>query len=201
MWRQNAASLAHVASGSQVASPDVASKRGVLCRRGVREPGGVTTCGDKTSVTCPRDVRDPGGVARCGVKTWRHCPTGPCSRRQIRRQNVASRAHVSQWPHLALQDVAPERGVARSRGVREPRGVAGCGVKTWRAGAIDLRGVAGRGVTTWRQEAQASRQVSVLKTCLQSSGDMCAPTGDRPVKGLMKGELKVVVWGWVVGNL
>ena len=36
-----------------------------------------------------------------------------------------------EWPHLASQ-VASERGVARSCGVKEPRGVAGCGVKTWR---------------------------------------------------------------------
>ena len=33
MWRQNVASLARVASGSQVASPDVVSKRGVTCPR------------------------------------------------------------------------------------------------------------------------------------------------------------------------
>ena len=51
----------------QLASPDVASKRGVTCLRGVKEPHGVARCG----VTCPRGVREPHGVARCGIKTWR----------------------------------------------------------------------------------------------------------------------------------
>ena len=54
MWCQNVASLAHLASGGQFASPDVASTRGVICAPGVRQPV---------------------GVARCGAKAWRHLPT------------------------------------------------------------------------------------------------------------------------------
>ena len=52
-----------------------------------------------------------GGVARCGVKMW--------------RLYQGSR----HWPHLASQDVASERGVTCSCGVREPWGVAGRGVR------------------------------------------------------------------------
>ena len=66
MWRQNAASLAHVASGSQLASQDVVSKR---------------------------DVREQGGVARCGVKMRRHMPTWRQRARWHRkmwRQNVVN---------------------------------------------------------------------------------------------------------------
>ena len=49
MWCQNVALFAHVASGSQVASPDVASKRHLpMWRQGAR---------------------------RCGVNTWRHLLT------------------------------------------------------------------------------------------------------------------------------
>ena len=103
MWRQNVASLAHVASG--------------------------------------------GGVDRCGVKTWRHLPSRRGGVARWWRQSVASLAHVAsgsqvaslelyqgsrQWLQLASQDVASGRGVARSRGIREPRGVAGGGDKTWR---------------------------------------------------------------------
>ena len=103
LWRQNVASLAHLASGSQVAPPDVAPKRGVTCPRGVREIQGAR---------------------------WRF---------QMWRQNVASLAYVASgsqvaslelyqgsrhWPHLASENVASERGVTCSHGVKEPRGAA-----------------------------------------------------------------------------
>ena len=201
-WRQN------VASGSQVAWPDVASKRGVTCPHGVREPGGVAGRGVKMSqvawpdvaskcgVTGPRGVREPGR----GVKMWRHLPTwrqGARWRRRTWRQNVASLAYV--------------------RGVREPRavavalpavmrvaslGVAERGVKMWRhlptwrqgatwrrrtwrqnvaSGAIDLRGVTGRGVKTWRHEARPPG------TCLQnvcvSRRATCAPPQATTLSG------------------
>ena len=84
MWHHNMASLAHVASGSQLASPDVASKRGVTCTHGVREPA---------------------GVARCGVKTWRHLPAcrqGATWRRQMWRQSVASLAHMASGSQGAM---------------------------------------------------------------------------------------------------
>ena len=113
-WRQNMASFAHVASRSQVASPDVTSKR---------------------CVTCPRGVREPGGVSRCGVKTLHHLRTwrqGAWWSRQMWRQNVASLAHVASGSHVALPDVASKCGVTCPRGVMEPRGEAGRGVRTWR---------------------------------------------------------------------
>ena len=163
-WRPNVASLAHVASGSQVAWPDVASRRGV---------------------TCPRGVREPGGVAGRGVKTWRHLLTQ-------HQQNVASLAHVASGSQVAWPDVASKCGVTCLRGVREPGSVAGRGVslgvaergvkmwrhlptwrqgatwrrRTWRqnvaSGAIDLRGITGRGVKTWRHKARPPG------TCLQN---------------------------------
>ena len=97
-----------MASGSQVLSPNVTSK-----------------CG----VTCPRGVREPGGVAGRGVKTWRHWPTwrqGARWRRRTWCQNVASLRKV------AWQDMASKCGVTCLRGVREPGGVAGRGIKMWR---------------------------------------------------------------------
>ena len=70
--RSRVAPVAHVASGSHVVSPDVASKRDVTCPPGVvREPGGVS----KLIVASNRGVRKLAGIARCGVKTWRHLPT------------------------------------------------------------------------------------------------------------------------------
>ena len=104
-------------------SPDVASKRGV---------------------TCPCGVKEPGGVAKCGVKMWRHASTwrqGARWRRQMWRQNVASLTasgspvaspDVASGGQVASPDVASERGIIDPRGVRGPGGVARCGVKTWR---------------------------------------------------------------------
>ena len=135
-------------------SPDAASKHGVTCLHGVREPG---------------------GVARRGVKNWRHLLARHQRARwhvQMWRQNVASLACVASgshaaslelyqgschWPRLASEDVASERGVTCSRG------------------AIDLRGVAGRGVNTWRQEAQASRHGHVSSKCVFRRRVICAP--------------------------
>ena len=108
MWRQNVASLAHVrsgsqvvarcgvktwrhlpnvASGSQVASPDVASKRdalGVTCPRS--QPAGA--------VPAFMPMASP-GVVEPGVKTWRHLLTWHQKamwRRWTWCQNVASGA-------------------------------------------------------------------------------------------------------------
>ena len=161
---QNVASLAHVTSGSQcgfarcgvgspVASPDVASKRGVTCSR------------------------------RQGAR----------SRRQMRRQNVAS-----------LLLLASKRGVCtRVHTTWASPGVTGRGGRTWRQLLMWRQGAMWRRrtwrqnvrqvpstypasqdmasiVNTWRQETQAS-PARVFKTCLQSSGDMRTPTGDPPV--------------------
>ena len=169
-------------SGSQLASPDVASKRGTTRRQGASWRRQMWS--QNVGVTGPRSVREPAG----GVKTWRHLHTwrhGTRWRRQMSRQNVASgsqvaspdvastasRVYRARWRHwrqtrvhaIGLtwrQNVASKRGVTCSRGVREPRGVAGRGVRrhrpTW-------------GRRMWRQKAQASRHVS-SKMCLQSSG-------------------------------
>ena len=154
-WRQNVASFAHAASGSQVgfagrgvkmwrhwftwhqgarwrgrtwlqnvarwrryvtSGSQVASKCGVTCLRGVREPRAVA--GALPALARVALL----GVAERGVKMWRHLPTwrqGATWRRRTWRQNVAS-------------------------------------------GAIDLRGVTGRGVKTWRHEARPPG------TCLQN---------------------------------
>ena len=163
-------SLAHVASGSQLASPDVALKRGVTCPRGVRETGDVAS---KRGVTCPRGVREPGDVARCGVKTWRHLPTWRrCSRTSVHgsgfmwccqmwRQNVASLAHVASGSHVASPDVASE-----------------CGVRTWRQAPWTC--VASQDVASIRGVRSPGLPARVFRMCLQSSGDMCTPTGDPP---------------------
>ena len=188
-WRQNVASLPHAAPGTQVVSPDVASKCGVAGPRGVREPGGVAGRGvkvaslahvasgsqvasqdvaSKCGVTCLRGVREPGGVAGRGVKMWRHLPAwrqgATCGRRS------SARAHAR--PRLASQNVASKCGVTCPRGVRELRGVARRGVKTWRqAPSIYVRH------WTWRQNvasrSQASRHVS--SKCVFSRRAICAP--------------------------
>ena len=106
VWRH-----AHVASGSHEVSADVASRRRVTCSRGMREPAGIAS------------------------KMWRHNGAlGARWRRQMWRQNVASRAHMASGSHIAqnvlsLAHVAPD--VASKRGVTSPRG-ARCGVKAWR---------------------------------------------------------------------
>ena len=105
-WRQTVASP-HVAPGSQLASPDVASKR---------------------CVTCPPGVREADGVARCGVKTWRHVPMwrqGARWRLQMWRQKVAL-AYMASGSH-GVAGVVPGLKPLASLGVR------GGGVKTWRA--------------------------------------------------------------------
>ena len=128
MWRQSMASFVYVASGSQVASPDVASKRGVTCLCGVREPGGVAKCGVRR--WC--HLLMSGGVAGAVpgftplatefvVETWRHLLTWrqrATWRRRTWRQNVASgaidlrrtwRQYLNQRPRLPgtfLQNVS-----------------------------------------------------------------------------------------------
>ena len=166
-WSPNVASLAYVESGSQLASLDAASKRGV---------------------TCPH-----GDVAKCGVKMWRQVPTEPGGVAQMWRQNVASgslagrgvngrgvitcpRGVRAPWRRQmwlktwrALPDVASKRGVACPRGVKEPRGVAGRGVRTWRqapSAYVALQDVASiRGVRKPR-----FFPARVFKICLHSSG-------------------------------
>ena len=169
-WRQNVASLAHVVSRSQVASPDVVSK----C--GVREPGGVAGRGVKM---WRRGVREPGGVAGRGVKMWRHLPTWRAtSGSHVRSPELCQRSR--EWPHLASQNVASKCGVTCPRDVREPRGVAGRGVKTWRQAPSIY--VASQDVASTRGVTKPGLPARVFKMCLQSSGDMCTPTGDHPVK-------------------
>ena len=185
MWRQNVASRAHVASGCQVASPnaaskpgiidprvsspDVAPKRGVTCPRHVRKlpsPHMASKCG----VICP-GVRGPCGVASCGGKMRRHLPTWrqaamwhhwSCTRVHA---NGLTRRHRT-W----RQKVQPLARVASESHAASPD-VA--------SGAIDLRGVAKRGVSTWRQEAQASRQVSSKRVF--SHRAICAPPQATPL--------------------
>ena len=105
MWRQNVASLAHV-SGSQVASPDVASKHG-SCFRWCRW-------------SCARvHAMASAGVTRRGVRTWRHLfrwRQRATWRRRTWRQNVAS-------------------------GAIDLRDVVGRGVNTWCQGAQASRHV------------------------------------------------------------
>ena len=159
-WCPNVASLAHVASGSQVASPNVTSKCGVTCRRSVREPGGVAGRGVKM---WRHLLREPVGVAGLGVKTWRHLPTW--RQGATWRQNVASLADVASGTQVASQDVASKCGVTCPRGVREPGGVAGHGVRmwrhlpTWQPGGVTGRGVKmWRHLPTWRQGARGRRR-------------------------------------------
>ena len=126
MWHQTVASLAHKASGSQLASPDVASKRGVIGPCGVRGPDGVARCGVKTAslahAASGGQVALPNVASKCGVTCPRQAArwhrwsctrvnaNGLTFRHRTWRQNVALLAHVAS----------------------EPRGVAGRGVKTWR---------------------------------------------------------------------
>ena len=94
MWRQNVASRSRVASPDvafkmwrHVASPDVASKCGVTCPRGVRQPGGVAGVG-----TGFAPMASPGVRAWRRLLTWRQRATW---RRRTWRQNVAS--GVNTW--------------------------------------------------------------------------------------------------------
>ena len=83
-WRQNVASIAYVASGRHVRSPE-------LCQRSREWPPSQNVA---SSVTCPRGVTKPHVASKRGVRrhrsTWRH---------RTWRQNVASRSqaprHVS----------------------------------------------------------------------------------------------------------
>ena len=157
---------------------------GASSSRGVRKPCGVAGCGVKAWRHLPGIARS--GVkmwrqfARCGVKTWRHLPTWHSIffSSGIARCG-ASLAYVRTWRHLLTWR---QRATWRRR--------------TWRqsvaSGAIDLRGVAGRGVNEWRQVAQAS-PARVFKMCLQSSGDMCAPTGNPPIHWLALVNVDTVV--------
>ena len=115
MWRQNVASLAHAASGGQVALPGVESKRGLPTRR---------------------------QGARWRRQMWRHLPTwrqaarwhrrsctrvhanGLTWRHRTRRDNVASLAHLVSESHMASLDVASKCGVRCHRPTRRRR--------TWR---------------------------------------------------------------------
>ena len=94
MWRQNVASFQEF----HVASQDVASKCGVTCPRGGRQPGGIAGAAPgftpmasftwrQNVVACSR------GVAGRGVKTCRHAP----------------------WTCAASQDVSSIPGVRRPR--------------------------------------------------------------------------------------
>ena len=76
-WRQNLASLAHVASGSQdvasgsqVASQDVASKCGVTCLPTWRQKA---TCGRRSSASAHAS-----GLTRRRRTTWRQNVASPC---------------------------------------------------------------------------------------------------------------------------
>ena len=134
------APCAHVASRSHVV-PDLASKRGVTCPPGVREPPGIT---------CSPGITEPGGVARCGVKTWRQLPNGVAV-----AQNVVSVVHLASGNLAAV--AVPEFTPFASAGVSGP-GVRERGVRTWRhllTGVRKPRGVAGRGVRTWRHAPSA----------------------------------------------
>ena len=110
-WRQNVASLAYVASGSQVAS------RQNL--RDAREPRAVAGA-------LPALTRAASGVAERGVKMWRHLPTWRQGatwrvktwrhrrhrstwRHRTWRQNVASRSQASR--HVSSKCVFSRRAI------------------------------------------------------------------------------------------
>ena len=181
-----------VASKCGVICPRRASKRGVTGPRGVREPGGVAGRGVKMWRQLPTwrqgarwrcrtwrqnvaslvyiGVREPGGVVGRGVKLWRRYAASGSHVRRAQRSR--------EWPYLASQDVASKCGVTCPRGVREPRGVAGRGVKTWRQAPSIY--VASQDVASKRCVTKPGFPARVFKMCLQSSGDMCTPTGDHP---------------------
>ena len=146
LWNRGAAG-SPVASGSHVVSTDVASKRGVTCPHGVREPAGIAqmwrqnmaslargagrqlprACGVRTWRHLPTWRQGASCHARCGVKTWRHLPTWRQGARwhlQMWRENVSSLPHVALGSQVASPAVASKRGGTFLRGVREPRGVA-----------------------------------------------------------------------------
>ena len=110
-----------------VALPKV--QRGVQtwrrCPHQVAWPDMASKCG----VTCPRGVREPGGVAGRGVKMWRHLPTwrqGARWRGRTWRQNVASGAidlrgvtgrGVKTWHHEARPPARVFKMCLQSSGV------------------------------------------------------------------------------------
>ena len=149
----------NVASGSQVASSDVASKRGV---------------------TGPRSVRELGAIVKCGVKMWRHW-------------------RAKAWRHL-IRWLQGGRWRCWSCTTVHANGLA-WRHRTWRQNVAmwhqTARGIGGRGGRTWRQAPSTytwlrwtwlqcvasggpGLPARVFKMCLQSSGDMCTPTGDAP---------------------
>ena len=179
MWRhcprQNVASLVHMASASQVASPNVASGRQVASPvRGVREPGWRCKIWRQNVASCAHVATrsqkwrrqmwrmEPGGVTRCGVKTWRLAHTW-------RQQAGGIAGAVPGFTPMA----------SRYRTWRQRATWASPDVASNVApGAIDLRGVARRGVNRWRQEAEASQQVSSKRFLRHRA--IQHPSGDPP---------------------
>ena len=108
--------------GSQVASPNVPSKRGVTCSRG---------------------VKGPGGVARCGVKTWQSpdvnqkCASLACV---AAKSQVASlelyqvHANGLTWRHKTCRQIVASASEREIRRHAPTRGVTGRRVNTWRQG-------------------------------------------------------------------
>ena len=138
-WSPNVVLLAHVLP-THVVSPNVASKRGVTCSRGVRQPWGrqmwhqnvasLAHAASGSQVALPevasvaRVASGSFGVARCGIKAWRHLLT--CCREPGHVVGIVPRFTPMASPGITGS------GVTCSRGVREPRGVPGRGVRTWR---------------------------------------------------------------------
>ena len=170
------ASLADLASGSptpararaRAREPSVFTVTWETCRRKCR------TCVIAQSATwCPRQgTRWRGRTRRQNVASLAHVASGS----QVASPNVTSMASGSQ---VAWLDVASKFGATCPRGVREPRGVAGRGVKTWRQAPSIY--VASQDVASKRGVTKPGLPARVFKMCLQSSGDKCTPTGDHPV--------------------
>ena len=137
--------------------------------RGVA-PSGVQTwrCSLRCGASCSHGVRKPCGVAGCGVKTRRGVTCPPCVREPAGRWRRGMELYqgARQWPHLALQAVASERGVTCSGGAES----------LWRPERGVRRHRPTRRRNTWHQylaSGDAGLPVRVFNICLQSSGDMC----------------------------
>ena len=102
--RQNVASLAHAASGSQMTSQDVASKRRATDPRSAKglwrrhlASGGIARCGVQTC-----GIREPGGVAGGGV-----------AGRGVRTCRQAPSTDVASLDVASIRGVRPPRPPAR----------------------------------------------------------------------------------------
>ena len=193
MWRQN------VASGIQVASPDVASKRGVTYPCGIRGrhqmwrqnvaslahvASGIQVASPDVSLNCCVKtwchLTTPSlrarCVTRCGFKLWRDLPTW----RQAARWHrwICTRVHANglTWCHRTRrQNVASLAHVV----FKESRGIAGRGVSTWRQALSTY--AASHDVATIHGVRRPTPPSSCLQYVLSVVRRYVHPTSDRPV--------------------